>query len=270
MNLSTLLPDSIAAARAAGRLIQQHIGSDIDYKGSLDLVTEADRASERLLVKQLKALLPSAGILAEESAREELDAEYLWVIDPLDGTTNFAHGYPAYSVSIALTANMRPVLGVVFDPNRQECFSAVQGEGAFLNGEPIHVSRTGQMHHALLATGFPYDVHTHPRNNLIQFEVMIKQARGIRRGGSAALDLAYVAAGRFDGYWEEKLGPWDLAAGWLLVLEAGGVAQGYAGEVNLEQGHIVAGNPKIQPVIRQEIQRIENSGVLPPVSSRPC
>ncbi|MCD6320086.1 MAG: inositol monophosphatase [Candidatus Desulfofervidaceae bacterium] len=202
----------------------------ISYKGEINLVTEADLASERLIKKSICAKYPQHAILAEESGLkggEEIDIR--WIIDPLDGTTNFAHGLPWFCVSIALEIKKEIVLGAIYSPVLKEMFSALKGHGAFLNGKPIKVSQTQKLIKALLATGFPYDVQQHPEPVMTRFHRMIMHARGIRRAGSAALDLCYVACGRFDGFWEERLHPWDTAAGVLIVQEAGGKVSDFTG-----------------------------------------
>src|SRR5262245_2489752 len=245
MHDETLLQHAVKAAEDAGVLLIRRLGQQnrVEHKGVVDLVTEADKASERLLVERLHAALPEAGILAEEGSGSDRGPGLRWVVDPLDGTTNYAHGYPVFSVSIALERDGAVVLGVVLDPTRNECFSALRGSGAFLNGKPIHVSATPDLDAALLVTGFPYDVRTTQRDNLTQFRRFLKTAQAIRRGGSAALDLCYVACGRFDGFWEESLSPWDMAAGVLIVQEAKGRVTGYLGGApDIESGNILATN----------------------------
>jgi len=196
----------------------------IDTKSAtIDLVTEVDRACEALIVDGIQSLRPSDAILAEEGhGADEQDAEIRWIIDPLDGTTNFAHGFPRFCVSIGIEQRGKRVVGVVFDPLLEERFDAVRGEGAWLGPRRLRVSRETELGRALVATGFAYDVHRSDDDNLESFRNVVKTARGIRRDGSAALDLCYVAAGRIDAYWELKLHPWDVAAGFLLVEEAGG------------------------------------------------
>ena len=252
MDREQLLRAAVAAAREAGDLLLDRLGrvTGIEKKGAVDLVTEADTASERLLVLRLAAALPGASILAEEGQGFTADANRRWIVDPLDGTTNFAHGYPVFCVSLALEVDGVLVLGVIFDPTRNECFTALRGEGAFLDGKPIQVSATAELGDALLVTGFPYDVRTSERDNLAAFGYFLKRARAVRRDGSAALDLAYVACGRFDGFWEEKLAPWDMAAGALLVMEAGGEVSGYlGGPVDLHAGNLVASNRRIHSAL---------------------
>ncbi len=202
---------------------------EIRYKGSINLVTEADVKSENLLKQAIKEKYPAHTILAEESGLEDRDKTFKWIIDPLDGTTNFAHGFPWFCVSVALEVNKEICLGVVHNPISKETFSVLKQNGAFLNGMPIRVSKAKQIEKALLATGFPYNIHEQPEPVVSRFNKMLKVARGIRRAGSAALDLCYVACGRFDGFWEERLYPWDTAAGLLLVKEAGGIVTDFKG-----------------------------------------
>lgn len=202
----------------------------ISYKGEINLVTEADLASERLIKEHIYTKYPQHTILAEESGLKEGErGDMRWIIDPLDGTTNFAHGLPWFCISIALEVKGEIVLGVIYNPVLKEMFSALKGHGAFLNEKPIRVSQTQELIKALLATGFPYDIQQHPEPVMTRFHQMIMHARGIRRAGSAALDLCYVACGRFDGFWEERLHPWDTAAGMLIVQEAGGKVSDFAG-----------------------------------------
>lgn len=220
-------------ARGAGEILLRcaREGVVVERKGAVDLVTRADRASEAFLVDGIRRRFPAHGILAEEGGGGEgaPDAP-LWIVDPLDGTTNFAHGLPLWSVSIGVMHRGDIVAGVVHDPNRGECFRAVRGEGASLDGRRLRVSPEESLGDALLVTGFPYDVRTSAVDNLDHFVGFMKRCRAVRRLGSAALDMAWVAAGRFDGFWELKLHPWDVAAGALLVREAGGVVTGFGGE----------------------------------------
>ena len=215
----------------------------IEHKGEIDLVTEVDLKSEELLVGGLKRAFPEHDFLAEEDVYPDRGKSHKWVIDPLDGTTNFAHGFPWFAVSMALKVEREVVLGVVHHPMMAEMFTAIKGEGAFLNGSRIHVSSRSPLRSSLLATGFPYDSATDQENNFANFIKFQTRSRGIRRAGAAALDLAYVAAGRIDGFWECKLKPWDVAAGKLLVAEAGGIVTGYSGETHSVYNHrIVASN----------------------------
>ena len=266
-----LLQHAIKAAQEAGLLLMERLGHEhkVEHKGVVDLVTEADKASERFLVERLHAVLPEATILAEEGSGTDRAKGLRWIVDPLDGTTNYAHGYPVFSVSIALEQDGAVVLGVVLDPTRNECFTAIGGKGAFLNGQPIHVSSTEDLGAALLATGFPYDVRTTARDNLTQFRRFLKTAQGIRRGGSAAVDLCYVAAGRFDGFWEESLSPWDMAAGVLIVQEAKGRVTGYLGGApDIESGHILATNGRIHEAMQAILVEIEKEAGLPSLEMR--
>jgi myo-inositol-1(or 4)-monophosphatase len=226
-----LLDTAVKAARAAGAVQREHLRTAIriEYKGEVDLVTEIDRRCEDLIVGMLRKSFPDHGFLAEEGEYGRGTSPYTWIIDPLDGTTNYAHGFPWFSVSIALEVAGEVRLGVVYQPMLDELFTAVRGEGAFLNGRPIRVSRRTPLRRCLLATGFPYDRTTQNENNFANFFSFQLAARAVRRAGSAALDLAYVAAGILDGYWEIKLKPWDVAAGTLLVAEAGGRVSSHSG-----------------------------------------
>lgn len=224
---------AVAAAQQAGKIIADAYRTDfrVEFKQGrhTNLVTDVDRRSEKAIVETLLAAFPDHQILAEESGNHEHGASpYRWIVDPLDGTTNFAHGYPAFCVSIGLELEGRVVLGVVYDPLRHELFEAEAGKGASLNGERIHVSKVASLNTALLVTGFAYDRENRQRN-LVHFSRFILESHGIRRTGSAALDLCYVAAGRADGFWELKLSPWDVAAGSLIVTEAGGRITDFAG-----------------------------------------
>ena len=230
--LPSLKDIAIKAAKKAGKLLKENLNKEkkIEFKGEVDLVTELDRAAEGLIIEILKSGLPESGILTEE--REEIVAlnDYRWIVDPLDGTTNYAHSYPVFCVSIALEKKGEVILGVVYDPNLEELFVAEKGKGATLNGEEIIVSGTTDLARSLLSTGFPYDIRKSPDNNLNFFASFALKAQAIRRAGSAALDLCYVACGRFDGFWELKLKPWDVAAGGLMVLEAGGKLTDFKGK----------------------------------------
>jgi myo-inositol-1(or 4)-monophosphatase len=229
-NPNTLLKAAAVIARSAGELLKEayHQPREIDTKSStIDLVTQADRASEAMILNALRERFPEHNILAEESHPAGAGAGLTWIVDPLDGTTNFAHGFPVFAVSIALWDEQGPLLGVVYDPLREECFAAVRGQGATLNDEPIHVSNIKTLDKALLATGFPYDRHTAEDNNVASFSAFIRKAQGVRRAGSAALDQCYVACGRLDGFWEMRLHAWDVAAGMLIVREAGGKVTDY-------------------------------------------
>lgn len=219
-------------ARAAGAFLMARFHDDfkIARKGEIDLVTEVDLAAEKLIVSRLNAAFPDHAILAEEMHAATQRGACTWIIDPLDGTTNYAHGYPVFSVSIGLEIDGAVAWGVVYNPNLDELFVATRGGGAFLNGAPLKVSQTATLGASLLATGFPYDIRTSEKNNLTHFHHFAVRAQGIRRAGSAALDLCYVAAGRFDGFWELKLNPWDCSAGYLMVREAGGKVTNLRGD----------------------------------------
>lgn len=229
----TWLDFAIDTARAAGQVLRERFRQHhtVTSKSSpVDLVTEADLASEQLIVDRIRRRFPDHAILAEEGSSGEHRAPYRWLIDPLDGTTNYAHGFPVWSVVIALAQGDDVLLGVAYDPLRDELFTAGRGIGAFLDGQRLRVSPTPRLGESLLATGFPYSRATEAQNNLGPFNHLMPRVRGVRRGGSAALDLAYVAAGRLDGYWEFWLNPWDWAAGALMVREAGGTVTDVAGE----------------------------------------
>jgi myo-inositol-1(or 4)-monophosphatase len=223
--MTNTLDIAIEIARAAGAILRQGWGraGQIEYKGEVNLVTEYDRRAEALIVAALRKQFPTHHIYAEEQGDVGPgDSPYTWLIDPLDGTTNFAHGFPAFAVSIGLMHQGERIVGIIFDPTRDELFTAGVGLGARLNGVPIHVSDTASLDRALLATGFAYDRRTAANNNVNNLARFIRHCQGIRRAGSAALDLAYVACGRLDGFWEMGLHPWDVAAGTLIIHQAGG------------------------------------------------
>lgn len=221
-----MLNFAIETAREAGQILLEKFGRKINIskKGDINLVTEADLASEKLIIERIRSRYPKHSILAEESGETTVEggeSVWKWIIDPLDGTTNFAHGYPCFCVTLALEHDGEIVVGVTFDPTRDEMFAAERGAGATLNNKPIHVSETEKLSEALLVTGFPYNARE--REDFARhFTGFTYKSRGIRRDGSAAIDMAYVAGGRFDGFWEEGLNPWDVAAGVLLIEEAGG------------------------------------------------
>lgn len=254
------LETATAAARTAGSLLKDNLQGirQISYKGEIDLATEMDRKSEQAIVECIRGAFPHHGLLAEEGARIESPSGYLWIVDPLDGTTNYAHGYPIFAVSIGLEKDGEVILGVVYDPLRDELFSAVKGEGAKLNGGKLAVSETDRLIRSLLATGFPYDRATSSDNNIAHFNAMIMVSQEVRRTGSAALDLCSVAAGRLDGYWELKLRPWDVAAGSLIVREAGGIVSDLSGTRFSVRDHaIVASNGKIHGQMLEVLCRDE-------------
>jgi len=223
-DLKSLLKFAFGAAADAGEILKKGFsqGKEIKYKGRIDPVTEYDFKSERLITARIRQTYPDHDLIAEEGSEIAHDAEFRWVVDPLDGTVNFAHGFPVYCVSIGLQFRGRPVLGVVYDPERDEMFWAVEGSGSYLNDREIHVTKETKLERALLATGFAYDIGKAKRNNLGLFARMAKVAQGIRRPGSAAIDICWLAAGRIDGFWELKLHPWDTAAAIVILKEAGG------------------------------------------------
>ena len=239
-----LLLDEFRAA-AHGRPPQ------VEYKSGADLVTAADRLSEQFIVERLRTLFPSHSIVAEEGGGQEARSEYCWYVDPLDGTTNFAHGYPFFSVSIALVDDDDLLVAVVHDPVRGETFEAARGEGAWLNQKRIQVSKTERLAESLLATGFPSSKR-HENPNILYYHRFTLISHGVRRDGSAALDLCYVACGRFDGFWELNLQPWDVAAGTLIVREAGGVVTDFNSiPYRLGGQEIAASNGRVHPELRQ-------------------
>ncbi|NMG48590.1 inositol monophosphatase [Azoarcus communis] len=245
-----ILNIAIKAARRAATVINR-ASTQIDLltvesKSPNDFVTEVDRAAEKAIIEVLQEAYPGYGILAEESGESGADSEFVWIIDPLDGTTNFIHGFPQYAISIALAKNGVPEHGLVYDPIRNEMFTASRGGGAYLNDRRIRVSRRVRLSDALLGTGFPYRQFDNVDAYLGMFRELTQKSAGIRRPGAAALDLAYVATGRLDGFWEIGLAPWDMAAGVLMIQEAGGLVSDLAGEANyLTTGNVVAGTPKV-------------------------
>lgn len=242
-------------AFGAGDILVQKLqsGVSIEYKGSIDLVTDADKAAEKYVVEELRKRFPSHGILGEEGARIEGASDFLWIIDPIDGTTNFAHGLPYFAVSLGLVKAGEMVLGVVYNPIARECFVAEKGSGAFLNDQKITVSEPNTLHTSLLATGFPYDVATTKQDNLAAYERATKASQGVRCMGSAALDLCQVAAGRVEAFWERSLHPWDIAAGALIVLEASGQISSCTGESFDPLGHEVCAS---NGLIHDELLRL--------------
>ena len=223
------------AAFQAGKMLKKHSCAphEIHYKGAVDLVTDFDKRAQDIIFKCLFDHFPDFDFLAEENLKKEKGSEFCWIIDPIDGTTNYAHNFPVFCVSIALAFRKEPKLGVIYDPMREEMFTAVKGQGAVLNDKGIRVSSVGELDKSLLSTGFPYDLRESRANNFDHFFNFARRAQGIRRGGSAALDLCYVACGRFDGFWELKLQPWDVAAGRVIVFEAGGRISDFQ---NMESG----------------------------------
>ena len=263
IDLNAALALAEELARRAGALLLDGLSRprEIHYKGGVDLVTEYDRKSEALIVSELRAAFPDHHIVGEEGGGQGAPVEtapYRWYIDPLDGTTNYAHGIPYFSVSIALAGpDDIPLVGVVYDPSSDDCYRAARGRGAWLNGQPMHVSPVADLSQAALASGFPSDRRTNPDNNLDKWSNFLVRVQSLSRIGSAALNLSYVAAGRFDGVWEMRVHPWDVQAGLLLVEEAGGRATNYAGQVDgLYQGHqVVASNGLIHDQMLTVIER---------------
>jgi myo-inositol-1(or 4)-monophosphatase len=242
---SEFLEEARGAALEAGRMLRAGMdeGREISYKGAVDLVTNFDHRAQDLIFGRLSTAFPGHGFQAEEGLSRKAEAEFCWVFDPLDGTTNFAHRFPVFTVSIALEYRGRVILGVVYDPMREEIFQAAEGEGAMLNGRRIKVSAVDDLNKSLLATGFPYDLRESPVNNIDHFNNFLTRAQAVRRCGSAAMDLCYVACGRFDGFWELKLKPWDHAAGALIVQEAGGrVSDFKGGEFEIHSPESLASN----------------------------
>ncbi|MBL1259168.1 MAG: inositol-1-monophosphatase [Thiotrichaceae bacterium] len=249
---------AVRAARSAGNIIMRNMDRidslNVTAKGKNDFVCDVDKMAEAEIVATIRKAFPDHGIYAEEGTMHKGD-EYRWIIDPLDGTTNYLHGFPQFSVSIALQCNNRIEQAVVYNPLHQELFTATRGGGAFLNDKRIRVSNAKGLNGSLLGTGFPFRNPQYLDAYLETFKVMHLQTAGIRRAGSAALDLAYVASGRLDGFWEIALKPWDMAAGILLVQEAGGLVGDFSGGHDfLETGNLVVGNPKIFKAILQGIQ----------------
>jgi myo-inositol-1(or 4)-monophosphatase len=239
---------AVRACRAAGRIQAAAFGTapTVEHKGEIDLVTAIDRKSEAAILAVIARAFPRHGVLAEESDPRAGDAEHLWVVDPLDGTTNYSRGFPYFCVSVALARAGRVIVAAVYQPMLGELFTAIRGRGAFLNGKPLRVSAQARLDQAFLATGFPYDIRRSRRTNLDHFAHFATRCLAVRRAGAAALDLAYVAAGRFDGFWELKLRPWDIAAGSLLVEEAGGRITGLSGRPwRLPVRDIVASNGRV-------------------------
>jgi myo-inositol-1(or 4)-monophosphatase len=249
---------AIRTARDAGAILRDMLGRvAVEFKGTVDLVTDADRASETLIGSRISSAFPDHRLVGEEGIAFDPgsgdDAAYTWIVDPLDGTTNFAHGYPHFAVSIALALDRQAMLGVVYDPMRDELFVAERGAGATLNGRPLHVSTIDSLIRSLLATGFSYDLAERDEQLAI-WNVLQGEAQGIRRDGAAALNLCYVGAGRLDGFWERPLQPWDMAAGSLIVEEAGGVVTDYlGGPFQLFGDGVIAGNA---PIHRAMLERV--------------
>jgi myo-inositol-1(or 4)-monophosphatase len=244
-------------ARQAGKILHDGYEKDhqVDYKGVIDLVTEIDHQSEAFLIGEVQRLFPDHRILAEESGALDGDDEHLWLIDPLDGTVNYAHGVPVFCVSVAYSYKKQTMLAAVYDPLRDEMFTAERGQGSWLNGRLLKVARVAELQRSLLVTGFPYDTWNTPRNNFDYFTKLGKLTQGVRRLGSAALDLCYVGAGRLDGYWELSLKPWDIAAAGLVAEEAGAkVTDVYGGPDYLRSPQsVLAANPLLHAKLLDEL-----------------
>ena len=261
--MAELVAKAEGIAREAGALLREyfHRGVHTEYKGDVDLVTEADRASEKLITERLRSAFPAHGVYGEEGTRSALESEYRWYVDPLDGTTNFAHGFPVFCVVLGCerrAAGLRPdadgemVAGVIYDPLRDEMFTAERGAGAALNGFPIHVSRTKKLEESLVGTGFP-SKKRHESPNVHFYQEFTLRSHGARRAGSAAIDMAYVAAGRLEAFWEFKLNPWDTSAGYLIVEEAGGKVTHFDGsKFTLDSREVLATNG----LIHEEMVRL--------------
>ncbi|MDE6326225.1 MAG: inositol monophosphatase [Duncaniella sp.] len=253
--MDDLLLDAIDIARNAGRTIRPYFRSDrLDIHSKLneaDIVTAADKASEAIIVKSIKHLYPSHSILSEEMGAENHDSEYRWIIDPLDGTTNFSAGIPVFAVSIGIEHNGTPVVGVVYDPVLDELFTAVKGQGAFLNGTPIHVKENDRLDRAVVSTGFPVDKNVNPDNNLDNVARVLPLVRGMRRLGSAAMDICYVAAGFTDAYWEMILHEWDVAAALLILDEPGGESHRFPDNRNVS---VLASGRNLMPQLKKLIK----------------
>ena len=252
-----MLNVAIEAAKEAGKFLKFNLGKVKEIKRKIgqetNLVTEIDRQSEQLIIGIIKRHFPQHSHLAEESGAGEKTSEYRWIIDPLDGTTNYTHHFPCFAVSIALEKSGEIILGVVYDPNLDELFTAEKGKGASVNGKPLSASKTDALIRSLLVTGFPYNIKDNPDHAIEHFINFLKEAQAVRRMGSAAIDLAYVAAGRMDGFWEVSLNPWDAAAAVLLVTEAGGKVTDFLGN-----RHSIYGKPILASngIIHEEMIRV--------------
>lgn len=254
IDLEIILQEVIQIAKRAGEYIRHESlkfdRKNIEEKGINNLVSYVDKEAEKMIVQTLKFTMKEAGFITEEGTEKESESEYNWVIDPLDGTTNFMHGLPPYSVSIALLHKDNPLVGVIYEINSDSCFYAVKGGKAYCNHEEIHVSSVSKFKHGLYITGFPYDLFDEVSRFTQLFEHFMRHTHGIRRFGSAAVDLAYVAAGKSEGFFQKGLNIWDVAAGALIVKQAGGIVTDFnGGKEYLTSGEIVSGNPHVQPVM---------------------
>jgi myo-inositol-1(or 4)-monophosphatase len=254
--MSQWIDVAMEAAREAGKILKEYYGREkkIEFKGEIDLVTEVDKKSEKIIVEILKRHFPDHSILAEEGNNRQEASEYKWVIDPLDGTTNYAHNYPFFCVSIGLEKNGEMVGGVVYHPIWDELFVAEKGSGACLNGQKIRVSSIDNLRRALITTGFPYDLNRVPPQAFDYFKNFINTSQAVRRDGSAAIDMCYLAMGKIDGFWEEALKPWDTAAGLIIIAEAGGkVTNFHSGSYSIYEKQILASNGLIHEQMRQNL-----------------
>ncbi len=259
--LNELLKTAVSAARLAGDIIIKNLGhlskEDVQTKQAFDFVTKVDRWSEAVIMQTIREKFPSHRFLTEETLKQEDTGDYRWIIDPLDGTTNFIHGYPMFSVSIALEYKSEIIMGVVFDPLKDELFHAVKGGGSYLNNHTISGSATTDLGRSLVATGFPFRSKEMIDQYLRAFKNIFLEVSDIRRAGSAALDLAYIAAGRLEGFFELNLSPWDIAAGSILITEAGGAITDFGGgNTYLSTGNVVAGNKEMQGEILAKVQQV--------------
>ncbi len=246
------------AVLTAGAIQKERYGKkiQISHKGEIDLVTEVDRACEDSILETLRARFPGHDIVTEERLIDQVGSRHVWFVDPLDGTTNYAHGYPFFCSSVGLTVDGVPTAGAVYDPLKEELFTAEKGGGAYLNGRKLKVSATTELLRSMLVTGFPYDLRDDLATKLRLFNRFMGEARAIRRDGAAALDLCYLAAGRVDGFWEERLQPWDMMAGILMVTEAGGTASRFDGSpLGLRADEIVASNGVLHPLLLEVLHQ---------------
>ncbi len=261
MKMEQYLQVAVAAAREAGRIQMEHFGHfhPVQYKGEFNPVTEIDKACDRVIIRMILDAFPDHDILTEESPFKEKGSRWKWIVDPLDGTTNYLRGFPVFAVSIGLEVEGEIKAGVVYYPALDQLFHAKRGEGAYLNGKKIYVSQVGELNKSFLCTGFPYDVQTHVDLYLSYFRQFITRSFAIRRPGSAAIDLCYVAAGKFDGFWELKLHPWDVAAGSLLITEAGGRVTGFRGQpFDIYSEEILASNGCIHDQMLEVMREIND------------
>lgn len=245
---------SIEIILKAGKYLKNNLGKikETKYKGAINLVTDIDRKAEEMVIRALQRYFPNDGFLSEEVGEIKGKSDFRWILDPLDGTTNYAHSFPFYAISLALEKKGRPILGLVFDPERNELFSAESNSGAYLNGKSIKVSNITELNKSLLATGFSYKMREVKDNNISHFKDFLLTSQAVRRAGSASLDLCYVGCGRFDGFWELELNPWDTAAGWLIVTEAEGKVTTFNGSnYNHNLKEILASNGKIHEKMSQ-------------------